>query len=54
MNLYIEFNLYIKANRDPDQLPIVPAGNIHTRNCLPFFCTSLQYFFVQNSKRFEG
>ena len=35
MNTYIEQDLSVRANRDPDQLPIVPAGNIRLEDCLP-------------------
>lgn len=45
MNHYIEFKFYSKANRDPDQLPIVPADNILARICLPFLCTKSPNIF---------
>ena len=35
MNSYIEVKLYLRTNRDPDQLPIVPAGNVRLEDCLP-------------------
>lgn len=46
MNSYIEVKLYSRTNRDPDQLPIVPAGNIRLEDCLPLLNPklSLQLF----------